>query len=348
MTTPAASARPVVLITTYLEPDLVAHIRRTVPAVEVIYRPDLIGTPKYPADHYSQPERTPEQEAEWRRLLAQAEVLFDFDPTHRADLPDLAPNVRWVQATSAGIGQFVKRMGYAERTGWAFTTASGVHARPLAEFVIYAMLLFAKGGFTLQQDQAMRRWQRYSGVELAGKTLAIIGLGKIGQEAARLAKAFDMRVIGNRRHADREPVPFVDALYGPEGLYDLLAEAHFLVLACPHTPETEKLIGAKELAVLPKGAVLINIARGAVVVQSALVEALRSGHLGGAALDVFEQEPLPADDPLWTLPNVLVSPHSASTADSENRKIVDLFCDNLQRYLAGAPLLNRLDTVRLY
>src|SRR5262249_8252948 len=126
--------RPRVLITTYLEPDLVERIRLEVPDVEVLYRPDLIGKPAYPADHYSLPQRTSEQEDNWRALLAQAEILFDFDPTHREDLPELAPNVRWIQATSAGIGQFVKRMGYAERTNWIFTTASGVHSRPLAEF----------------------------------------------------------------------------------------------------------------------------------------------------------------------------------------------------------------------
>jgi phosphoglycerate dehydrogenase-like enzyme len=125
-------------------------------------------------------------------------------------------------------------------------------------------------------------------------------------------------------------------------------EADFLALACPHTPETEGLIGATELAMLPVGAVLINISRGTVVDQQALVEALQSGHLGGAALDVFDPEPLPPGDPLWTMPNVIISPHSASTADTENRKLTRLFCDNLKRYLAGESLINVLDTGLLY
>ncbi len=340
--------KPKVLITSYLEPDLVNQIRRDVPQVEVIYRPDLLGKPTYVAEHTARPQRTPEQESEWRRLLAEAEILFDFDATHRNDLPELAPNVKWVQATSAGIGQFVKNTGYAERTSWIFTTASGVHARPLAEFVLMSMLMFAKGAFYMQREQAAQHWQRYCGFELAGKTLAIIGLGKVGRETARLAKALDMRVIGSQRHPDNGETSQVDTLYGPDALHELLAQADFLALSVPHTPETEKLIGAKELATLPRGAFLINIARGVIVDKAALVEALRSGQLGGAALDVTDPEPLPPGDPLWTLPNVLISPHSASTAVNENRKIVELFCDNLKRYLSGQPLTNQLDTVRLY
>jgi glyoxylate/hydroxypyruvate reductase len=162
-----------------------------------------------------------------------------------------------------------------------------------------------------------------------------------------LAKAFDMRVIGSRRDVTQR-VPEVDTLYPPDDLRSLLSTADFLVLATPHTPETEGLIGRDELAMLPRGAVFINIGRGATVDQAALVEALQSGHLRGAALDVFAVEPLPPGDPLWTMPNVIISPHSASTADSENRKMTDLFCDNLRRYLNGEPLLNVLDVERLY
>jgi glyoxylate/hydroxypyruvate reductase A len=343
----SASHSPKTLIASYLEPEFVEQIRREVPGVEVLYHPELLGKPTYVADHTALPNRTSEQEATWRSLLAEAEILFDFDHTHREDLPDLAPKLRWIQATSAGIGQFVRRMRYAERTSWVFTTASGVHARPLAEFVLMALLMFAKDYSYLQREQANQHWQRYCATELAGKTLAIIGLGKIGRETARLARAFDMRVVGSRRHAEGT-LPHVDVLYRVDELPALLHTADFLVLACPHTPETDGLIGAEQLAMLPRGAVLINIARGAVVDQPALVEALRSGQLRGAALDVFATEPLPPGDPLWTMPNVLISPHSASTADSENRKLTALFCDNLKRYLSGQPLLNTLDTVRLY
>jgi glyoxylate/hydroxypyruvate reductase A len=128
----------------------------------------------------------------------------------------------------------------------------------------------------------------------------------------------------------------------------MLPLAEYLVVIVPHTPETEKMIGAAELALLPKGAYFINIARGAAVDEPALIEALRSGHLSGAALDVFGVEPLPSDSPFWEMPNVLVSPHSASTSDRENRRITELFCDNLRRYLAGEPLWNVLDTRLMY
>jgi glyoxylate/hydroxypyruvate reductase len=342
------SASPTVLIASYLEPHFVERIQRDFPNVTVIYRPDLLSTPRFTADHTAPITRTAAQEAEWLTLLAQADILFDFDFTHLDDLPELAPNVKWVQSTSAGIGQLVKKRRFDERTSWVFTTSSGVHARPLAEFAVMAMLMFAKDAFYLQREQAAQHWARYCGFELAGKTLAVVGLGKIGREVARLAKAFDMRVVGNRRYVTDQPVPHVDALYGPDALHTLLSEADFLLLATPHTPETENLIGAAQFAHMKRGAVLINLARGAVVEQAALVAALQSGQLRGAALDVFEVEPLPPGDPLWTLPNVIISPHSASTADSENAKIVALFCDNLHRYLNGQPLLNQLDTVKLY
>src|SRR5262249_49540922 len=132
------------------------------------------------------------------------------------------------------------------------------------------------------------------------------------------------------------------------GLHTVLRRAEYLVLITPHTDETERMIGAEELALLPPGAVLINIGRGALIDESALIAALRSGHLGGAALDVFAEEPLPPDNPLWELPNVLISPHSGSTSDRENARLTELFCENLRRFLAGEPLLNILNLETLY
>jgi len=339
--------RPTVLIASYLEPDYVERIRSEVPEVEVIYRPDLLGKPRYIADHSAPVARSAEQEAEWKALLGRADILFDFDFSHREDLPELATSVRWIQATSAGIGQFVRRMGYAERMNCIFTTASGVHARPLAEFALMGMLMFAKDYQYLASEKENHHWARYCATELAGKTLAVIGLGNIGRETAKLAKAFDMHIIGTRRHPEI-PVEHVDELYGPDTLDPLLKRADFLVLATPHTPETEKIIGSKEIATLPDNAVIINIARGVVIDQDALIEALQSGKLKGAALDVFDPEPLPEDSPLWDMPQVIISPHSASTAETENQKITQIFIDNLHRYLAGDTLNNVLDTDRLY
>lgn len=336
-----------VLIASYLEPEYIEQIQDEVPDVRVIYRPDLLGQPRYTADHTARPQRTPAEEAEWRDLLAEADILFDFDFGNLEDLPELALRLKWIQATSAGIGQFVKRMRYAERTEWTFTTASGVHARPLAEFALMIMLMFAKDYPYLAAEKQAHHWQRYSATELAGKTLGIIGLGNIGREVARLASVFDLRVIGNRRDPS-QAVPHVEQLYSHDRLHDVLRQSDYLVLATPHTTETEGMIGGAELALLPVGAVLVNIARGAVVDETALIAALQSGKLRGAGLDVFAEEPLPPDSLLWEMPNVVISPHSASTADTENQKIVDLFCDNLHRFLGGAPLRNVLNVDRLY
>ncbi len=341
-----------VLIASYLEPHHVDRIRQVDSRLRVIYEPALLRPPRYPADHTGSPvERTPEEEAEWRRLLAAAEILFDFDQTHREDLPDLAPNVRWIQATSAGIGQFVKRMAYDQRMpATVFTTASGVHAVPLAEFCLMAMLLFNKGLLRMVGDQQRKHWERYAGTDLVNRTLVIIGVGTIGRKLARIAKALGMIVVGVTRNPDAaEPASLnLHELFAPADLPRVLPRAEYLVLVTPHTDETEKMIGAAELASLPQGAIVINVARGAVVDETALIESLRSGHLGGAALDVFEHEPLPLSSPLWDMPNVLVSPHSGSTSDRENERLTNLFCENLRRYLDHKSLLNVLDTERMY
>lgn len=347
MTSVDFEGKPRVLITSYLDPRLVELIRDKVPQVTVIFRPDLLYEPKHAADHTSVTPRTPEQEIEWRQLLASADILFDFDHSHVNDLPELAPRVKWIQATSAGIGQFVRFRGYAEKTNWTFTTASGVHIRPLAEFVVMSMLMYAKDYFQVQKQQSEKKWVYFTANELRDYTIGIVGLGKIGREVARLAKSFDMKVVGTRR-TPQGPVPNVDELYPPSELSSVLRQSNFLCLTAPHTDETTDLIGAREIAQLPDNAVIINISRGAVLDEKALISALESGKLRGASLDVFSKEPLPPDSPLWTMPRVIISPHSASNSVNENKRLVELFCENLQRYTHGQPLLNVLDTKRLY
>jgi len=343
------------LIASYLEPDLVERIRTSVPEIKITYRPDLLRPPRYAADHKGADRvRTPEQEGEWLEYLRNATILFDFDKTHLTDLPEVAPLLHWIQATSSGIGQFVRSHEYAARMpDTVITTASGVHSVPLAEFAVMSMLMHSRGALHVLGEQRRSHWERYAGTDLSDRTVVVVGLGAVGTEVARLAKALRMRVIGVKRDPESAPPDLpadrlVDRLVGPEELAEALAEAEFLVLIAPHTEETEGMIGADELAALPKGATLINIGRGALVDEVALIEALRRGHLGGAYLDVFVEEPLPADSPLWSMPNVLVSPHSASTSDRENSRIVDLFCENLGRYLAGEQLLNVLAPGDLY
>jgi glyoxylate/hydroxypyruvate reductase len=335
------------LIASYLEPEHVAQIRR-VDGIRVIYDPALLPPPTYPCDHhFGWIQRSPEEEGRWRGYLREADVMFDFDYTNLDHLADLIPNVKWIQATSAGIGPMLVRTGLIH-TPITFTTASGIHGVPLAEFVVMALLWFAKGGPGMARDQAARRWQRTCGRELRGSTVGIVGLGGVGREVARTCRALGLRVIATKRTVAGSRDDAVDALWPASQLTLLLKEADALVLACPLTPETERLIGRAELGMMKPGAIVINIARGAVVDEPALIEALRSGHLGGAALDVAAKEPLPQDSSLWALPNVLISPHSASTVTVENARLTELFCENLTRYLRGEPLRNTFDRGRRY
>ncbi|HUU32588.1 MAG TPA: D-2-hydroxyacid dehydrogenase [Vicinamibacterales bacterium] len=345
----ASPAAATVLIASYLEPELVERIRLVDTRLEVLYAPELLAPPRYPADHKGQDfVRSLAQEAAWRALLARADVLFDFDRTNARDLPQLAPQVQWVQATSAGIGEYVRAMGYTtSMPHTVLTTAAGVHAQPLAEFCFMVLFAFHKRLLQTIEEQRRKHWERFAGTDLHGQTLVIVGVGRVGTEVARMGQAFGMRVVGVKRSpSDAAPADFhLDTLYGPGDLHRALAEAQNLVLIAPHTADTEGMIGAPELALLPAGAVFINIGRGALVDEPALIAALQSGRMLGAGLDVFREEPLPPTSPLWTMANVIVSPHSASTSVRENARITDLFCANLRLFLDGRPLMNQFDAV---
>ena len=337
-----------VLIASALEPPLIERIRAVDPRLDVVYRADLIGRPRYPGDHTAPMTRTPAQAAEWASLVAEAEVMLDVDRATERDLARQAPRLRWIQLSSSGVVHIVEQMGLGDRP-IVVTNAAGMHALPLAEFVLFAMLYFAKRMPRVLADQRRHHWERFALDTLPGKTLGIVGLGHVGGPIARLARSAGLRVVAVRRTAGAasEP-PDADAVYPPAGLRTLLGESDYVVLIVPLTPETAGLLGKAELAAMKPGAVLINIGRGQLVDEAALIESLRSGHLGGAALDVFATEPLPNASPLWDLPNVLVTPHSMSTALDENEWLVDLFSDNLRRYLAGQPLRNVFDRARGY
>jgi phosphoglycerate dehydrogenase-like enzyme len=337
------------VITSPLEQELVDAIRSTDERLDVVHEPELIAAPRYASDHALPSLNAPGARERWDALLDEAEVLFDFGPLELAPTLASRPKLRWIQATSAGVGQLADRVGLTS-SDVAVTTASGVHARPLAEFALLAMLMAGKDVLRLGREQREHRWERFAGEEVAGKTVCVVGLGKIGREVARLARALDARTIGTVRElGNRRPEDLhVERVETTERLDALLPETDVLVLAVPHTPLTRRLIDARRLALLKPGALLVNIARGDVVDEEALIDALRSGRLGAAALDVFEREPLPPDSPLWDLPNVFVSPHSASTVAAENGRIVGLFRENIRRYLDGRPLLNLLDKELLY
>ena len=350
--TPAGD-RVVAMITSPLEPEHVERIAGAFPdRLELVYRPDLMPPIRYVADH-GDPDwrRNRDQEREWHWLLHRAEILFDFPQHENRPLLELAPNLRWVQTSSAGVGPLVKRLGLQD-ADLIVTTASGIHAQPLAEFVFAALLFHSKEIGRLQVEQRARQWNRFAGVELAGQTMAIIGPGRIGREIARIARAFRMRVVAMGRVSDpgRAEILGVDQLYHRDDLRAMLAGADCLVVCAPLTPETEDLLGADEFAALKPGAVFVNIGRGAIVDEDALLRSLSDGRIAFAALDVFRQEPLPADSPFWDMPNVLINPHSASTVITENAKLAELFIRNLGHYLTGEldQLSPVLDKHRLY
>jgi phosphoglycerate dehydrogenase-like enzyme len=334
-----------VLIASPLEAELVERIRDAEPRAEVVFEPKLLPAARYPADHGGDPEfrRDPAGEVRWRALLQEAEVLFGIPGDSAAGLAEVAglPRLRWVHATSAGAGEVVRRAKLPaealERV--AITTSSGVHAIPLAEFAILGLLAIAKDLPRFAEDQRARAWPevRRPLRELGGQTLFLVGLGEIGRETARLAKAFGMRTVGIRR-SRRPPPTHVDEVHGPDRLTELAGRADAMVVSLPLTGETAGMIDRATIERLPPSCIFVNVGRGGVVDEPALIEALRAGRIAGAVLDVFATEPLPKDSPLWDLPNVLVTPHAVALSARENERIVELFCDNLRRYLDGQPL----------
>ena len=342
-------ARIPLVITSYLEPELVDRLRAVDERLDVRFEPELLPPPIYPSDHRGDPSwsRTPEQEQQFADLVAEAEIMFGFpreDPAQLAWAVRHAPRLRYVQCAFAGAGQQIRAAGLAkeELSRIVFASSAGVHATPLAEWSLFGLLALRKGLPRLLADRRERSWPHYPLPELRGQTLLVVGVGEIGQEVARLGAAFGMRVIGVRRSA--QPAPHVDEMYPPERLDELAARADAIVVTLPLTEETAGLVSRRTIEALGPETVLVNVGRGPVVDEEALIEALRSGRIKGAALDVFETEPLPPESPLWELENVIVSPHTAALSIHENERIARLFAENLRRYLAGGELLSRIRT----
>jgi phosphoglycerate dehydrogenase-like enzyme len=266
--------------------------------------------------------------------------------------PDLvvrAPALRWYQQWGAGA-DWLLRHPQAVEQAFVLTSASGVHAVPISEQIIGALLMFARGMHRAVRAQTRREWWRPQAAELfelPGKTMLIIGVGAIGARTAELAGALGMRVEGLRRNPDR-PAPGVTALYGPDRLHERLGQADVVVLTVPLSAETRGMIGPAELRAMRPGAYLINIGRGGTVDEPALVEALSEGRLAGAALDVFAEEPLPAESPLWSLEQVILTAHYAGATPHYDERALAIFLDNLGRFQAGEPLRNLVDKARGY
>ncbi len=352
-----------VLITFALEPELVERIRAVDPErVEI----ELLGQDqrrllrgfKYPS------EREREAVAEGLHgAFDRADVVFGFwgAELHSAltyatakgavagklTLRDAAPHLKWIQLTSAGADRLLNS-GFIEE-GVIVTTVSGLHATPIGEFVLSAMLMFAKGAPGAMRAQMRHEWTRFAPRELYGKTVGVVGFGHIGQEVGRLSKAFGCRVIATNRSAkERHSAPNADEIMPSDQLHKLLGESHYVVLSMPLTPKTRGMIGEPELRAMKPTAVLVNIARGAVVAEAALIQALRERWIAGAALDVFEQEPLPPEHPFWDMENVVLTPHISGGTEIYNERAAEIFARNLARYLRGEPLENVVDPARGY
>lgn len=278
-------------------------------------------------------------------MLAEAEVIYGLILPQ--NLLARAPRLKWVQTMSAGVDRFARMDIWQSPV--IITGVSGIHATPIGEFVLEFMLMFAKGAPLCFQMKQKHEWKRFMPSVLRGKTVGIVGLGNIGREVARLSKAFGMRVIANRRSATKlKRARYVDKLLPAEQLNQLLSESDYVVVATPLTPETRGLISEKELRAMKPSAYIINIARGGIVDEEALIRALDEKRIAGAGLDVVATEPLPPESRLWDFDNVILSPHVAGGMEDYMERATEVFCENLKRYLNGKKLLNVIDRKRGY
>ncbi|HJM75798.1 MAG TPA: D-2-hydroxyacid dehydrogenase [Dehalococcoidia bacterium] len=250
-----------------------------------------------------------------------------------------SPALQWFQSGAAGFENPMLE-AVRDREGVRLTNAAGVHAEPIAQYVLAYMLQRVKRVQVHAESQRNHQWQPIGGGELTNLTCGIVGLGGIGAAVARLAKAFGMQVLATKRTPVEDPN--VDRLLSPDDLHTLLQNSDFVVLALPMSEETRGLIGAAELAQMRERAVLINVARGGVLDEPALIEALNERRIGGAVLDVASQEPLPEDSPLWDLPNCVVTPHDSAWSPLGGARQAELFLDNLARFVAGDALVNEV------
>ncbi|MFT8395281.1 D-2-hydroxyacid dehydrogenase [Propionibacterium sp.] len=338
-----------------LHDDSVALIEEREPRVEVVKDDSLIAPMRWAADFSGDPafHRTEAQDVELRALLDSADVLFGKPDAASGGITRAVrdnPKLRWVQLPAAGGGGQVKgaHLTREELDRVVFTTGSGPHAGPLAEFAIFGILAGFKDLARLQAQQRDKLWTgRWEMREMDESTVLVLGLGHIGREVAAKLHALGARVIGTSRHTDLQ-LPNVDEIVSPAELVSVVGRVDAIVNTLPGTDATKNLVSAEVLAAVKPGATITSVGRGTVIDETALVEALKDGRIGQAVLDVFATEPLPQNSPLWTLPNVVVSPHTAANSPKEERLIAELFADNATRFLDGKPLRNVVNTVEFY
>ncbi len=313
----------------------------------------VIGSPQEPFWDALAPVRQhgevviTDDEATARAAAGEADVIYMWDnwPLLEKIWP-AAGRLRWVHCAWAGVDRIL--FSALLQSEVPLTRTVGIYGSALAEYALACMLHFAKRIPEIQEAQRQRAWRKLNVYELAGRTLVVLGMGDVGLTLAGKARGLGLRVIGVRRREEGAIPAEVDEAFGLSQLGEALAQADYLVMALPLTEASRHLIGAPQLARLPESAVLINIGRGGTVDEAALIEALREGRLRGAALDVFEEEPLTADNPVFNAPRLLISSHTVDTVAGWERRAIAVFNENHRRYLAGEPLQYLVDKAKHY
>lgn len=344
-----------VVVAKPLATEYVERLRSAEPRVELVIESDLLPPMRWPSDHEGDPsfQRTREQQARFDALVDSADILYGIPDTNPAALARAVranPKLKWVQTMAAGGGSQVKAANLTEDelARVVFTTSAGVHAGTLAEFALFGVLAGAKDLPQLLDHKSRHYWSpsRWTMKQVSDMTVVVVGMGSIGQECARRFAELGATVIGVNRSI--KPVAAVEKLYTPDAIVEAARDADALVNALPGAVGTEGLISREVLEALKPGAIIASVGRGLCIEEQALVDLLASGHLGFAALDVTKVEPLPAESPLWDLPNVLISPHTAANSEKEDARIAELFLANLGVFLQGGRMRNVVDTKLFY
>jgi D-2-hydroxyacid dehydrogenase (NADP+) len=342
---PSPDGKVNVLIAWWLEEGYRRQIAALDPRLRVFYAAEQIAAETKISRRFTDkvPKESPDVDLD--SLLQEAEVIYGL--RFPENILERAPHLKWVQTLSAGVDRLLGTRLWQSNV--ILTNAGGIHAIPMREHVLCMMLMFMRQAHVYFANQQNRVWDRHTPDQLYGKTLGVVGLGRIGGMIAQAAKAFGMRVVATRRSATGFGTSRLgDVLYPADKLLEMLAESDFVVVSVALTENTRKLIGERELRVMKPTAYMINVARGSVIDEAALTRALKEGWIAGAGLDVFEREPLPQDSELWTMPNVIITPHVAGGMPDYDARALEVFCENLRRYLAGQPLMNVIDRVRGY
>lgn len=334
-----------------LSDDEQARIRAIDPSIELVMAPGWFDGefretwPAFCCDSYLPPDANGHgTRAERDALLAEAEIVFGAWP-YPLDLRGRTPNLKWFHQQPAGANNLLKSDLWGSDV--IVTTSRGYgNTLAIAEFAIAGLLYFAKATHFAIRDRERGQFYKpdYTSLLLQDKTLCVIGAGGIGAHVGRLAAGLGMRAVGTKRHPDGELPDGFSEIRGPDGLLDLLSESHFAAVCCQWTPETDRIMNETAFAAMQPDGVISNIARGEIVDEDAMLAALDSGHLRGAALDCYVGEfEHPPSERLWQHPGILITPHCSGKSDVSLRRHTDVFCENLQALIDGRPMINRID-----